>query len=58
MAVRPAVTWAKFEREDPSILDLQSPQDVGFQLELRIVPDEPRIAVNTEQLGILDRTDQ
>ena len=52
LAVRPLVPLAQMQGEDPAVLDLDVLQDVRHQLEILVVADQPRIAVDHHQAGV------
>ena len=52
LAVRPLVTGAQLQGELAVILGLVALKDVGLQLELVIVHDQPRIGVKRHQSGV------
>ena len=49
---------AQVQGEDPAVLDLDVLEDVRHQLELFIVRDQPGIAVDHHEAGVLGPADQ
>ncbi len=58
MPVRPAVPLAQLEREHASVLDLEALHDVGNDVELPVVADQPRVAVDHQQARVAAAPDQ
>src|SRR5690606_41682820 len=53
MPVGPAVTRPDPQREDSAIFDLEILQNVGHEVQVFIVSDQTRIAVNDDHANIL-----
>lgn len=56
LAVGPAMARAQVEGETPVALDLDLLGDVGLQLEVHVVPDEPGIAVDDGEARVARTT--